>query len=72
MTEKTIITAYVTNMIENVAIVIGVVYAAIAFGKPVLLWFLVLSLFNGITVRQKATKNEEKENEGQIADSFEI
>ena len=43
----------VCNMIENVAMIAGIVYSAVIFKRFSLLWFLLMPLVNSITVKYK-------------------
>ena len=62
--EKALIVNVICNMIENVVMTVGIVYAAIMFGRFSLLWFLLLPLANSMTIKtgNGKTKNE-TENE---------
>ena len=48
-------------MIENLAMIAGIVYSAVVFKRAALLWFLLLPLANAVTV--KFGKSEKEDNE---------
>ena len=49
--EKALIVNVICNMIENVVMTAGIVYASVFFGRFSLLWFLLLPIMNSVTVR---------------------
>ena len=53
--------AWLCVTLENIAITVCVTYAAVQFHKWSLLWFLVLVLLNGVTVRNNKQANNSDE-----------
>lgn len=49
--ERALIVNVICNMIENVAMIAGIVYSAVIFKRFSLLWFLLLPIANSITVK---------------------
>lgn len=49
--EKALIVNLICNMIENVAMIVGIVYSSVIFKRFSLLWFLLLPILNSVTVR---------------------
>ena len=56
--EKALIVNLVCNMIENVAMIIGIVYSAIIFKRFSLLWFLLLPVLNSVSVKIQRDKED--------------
>lgn len=51
LVERALIVNVVCNMIENVVMIVGIVYSAVIFKRFSLLWFLLLPVANSITVK---------------------
>lgn len=49
--ERALIVNVICNMIENVVMIVGIVYSAVIFKRFSLLWFLLLPVANSITVK---------------------
>ena len=56
-----IVVMIICNMILNVAMVAGVVYSAVYFNKPVMLWFLLLPFLNGLSYKSGGSDKDNKD-----------
>ena len=60
--ERALIVNVICNMIENVVMIVGIVYSAVIFKRFSLLWFLLLPVANSITVKFNKGNEENGEN----------
>ena len=59
--EMALIVNVICNMIENVAMTVGIVYSAVFFKRFSLLWFLLLPILNSVTVRYHKNPDEKSD-----------
>ena len=59
--EMALIVNVICNMIENVAMTVGIVYSAVSFKRFSLLWFLLLPILNSVTVRYHKNPDEKSD-----------
>lgn len=59
--EKALIVNLICSMLENVAMIAGIVYSAVYFERFALLWFLLLPALNSVNLQFPGRNKEDSE-----------